>query len=64
MKRLQNYIKDVIIELKKVTWPSWEELKGATIAVVIFSAIASLYVLMVDNVLMVVIGKMAKLFGV
>ena len=63
MKRFQNYIKDVIAELKKVTWPSWEELKEATWAVVIFSIISALYVFGVDNLLMLVISKVAELFG-
>jgi preprotein translocase subunit SecE len=63
MKRFQNYIKDVIIELKKVTWPSWEELKGATLAVVIFSLIASLYVFGVDYALMWVIENLIGLLG-
>ncbi|MBF0433054.1 MAG: preprotein translocase subunit SecE [Fibrobacteria bacterium] len=63
MKRFQNYIKDVIIELKKVTWPTWDELKGATWAVIIFSIICSLYVFCVDYVLMEVIKRVADLFG-
>jgi preprotein translocase subunit SecE len=63
MKRFQNYIKDVIAELKKVTWPTWDELKEATWAVIIFSLVCSLYVAGVDNVLMVVITKVAEMFG-
>ncbi len=51
MRRFQKYIKDVIAELKKVTWPTKEELKGSTITVVIFSLIATTYVFSVDFVL-------------
>jgi preprotein translocase subunit SecE len=51
MKRFQNYIKDVIAELRKVTWPTREELKGSTITVVIFSLMCSVYVFVVDYVL-------------
>ena len=63
MKRFQNYLKDVAIELKKVTWPSWEELKGATVAVIIFSLVASAYVALVDYSLLNLIGKVAEIFG-
>ena len=63
MKRFQNYLKDVAVELKKVTWPSWEELKGATIAVIIFSLVASAYVALVDSGLLFFIGKVAEVFG-
>ncbi len=51
MKRFQNYIRDVIAELRKVTWPTREELKGSTITVVIFSLMCSFYVFLVDYVL-------------
>ena len=48
MRKFQNYIKDVIQELRKVTWPTRDELKGSTITVVIFSIMASVYVGAVD----------------
>jgi preprotein translocase subunit SecE len=48
MRRLQNYIRDVILELRKVTWPTREELRGATITVIIFAVICSIFVGVVD----------------
>ena len=51
MRRLQNYIRDVILELRKVTWPTRDELKGATITVIIFALISTLFVGTVDFVL-------------
>ncbi len=63
MRKFQNYIKDVITELKKVTWPSWDELKGATVAVVVFALIASAYVALVDFALLNLVGKIAEIFG-
>lgn len=48
MRRLQNYIRDVILELRKVTWPTRDELRGATITVIIFAVICSLFVGAVD----------------
>jgi preprotein translocase subunit SecE len=51
MRRLQNYIRDVILELRKVTWPTRDELKGATITVIIFALISTLFVGAVDFVL-------------
>ena len=48
MRRLQNYIRDVILELRKVTWPTRDELRGATITVIIFAVICSLFVGIVD----------------
>lgn len=51
MRRFQNYIRDVVAELKKVTWPTREELKGSTITVIVFSIISALFVFGVDSVL-------------
>lgn len=48
MRRLQNYIRDVILELKKVTWPTREELRGSTITVIIFTVVSSVFVGVVD----------------
>ncbi len=51
MKRFQNYIRDVIAELRKVTWPTREELKGSTITVIIFSLMSTVFVFLVDYLL-------------
>ena len=51
MRRLQNYIRDVILELRKVTWPTRDELKGATVTVIIFALISTVFVGTVDFVL-------------
>jgi len=48
MKRFQNYIRDVIAELRKVTWPTREELKGSTITVILFSLMSTVFVFLVD----------------
>ena len=43
MRKIQQYVKESIEELKKVTWPTWEELKGSTLVVMLFSVIMGLY---------------------
>ena len=39
MKRFQNYIKDVIAELRKVTWPTREQMIAFTAVTVITSTV-------------------------
>jgi len=51
MRRFQNYIRDVVQELKKVTWPTKDELRGATVTVIIFTLLSTLFVGAVDLVL-------------
>ncbi len=57
MRKIQQYVKEVIQELKKVTWPTWEELKGSTVVVIIFSVIMGLYIAGLDFGLSWIIDK-------
>lgn len=51
IKKIQNFIQNVQTEMKKVTWPTFEELKGSTWVVLIFSAILSVFLFVVDFIL-------------
>ncbi len=35
LKRVSDYVAETREELKKCTWPTWEELKGSTVLVAI-----------------------------
>ena len=58
MRKIQQYVKEVIQELKLVTWPTWEELKGSTLVVIIFSVIMGCYIAGLDFGLSWVIDKL------
>ena len=45
-----KFLKEVREELKKVTWPSKELVRNATVAVIIFTIILSVYLWSVDLV--------------
>jgi preprotein translocase subunit SecE len=62
MRGFQNYIRDVIGELRKVTWPTRDELRGSTITVVVFSIISTIFVFAADMVLGWVVTSFTKLF--
>ncbi|MFA6342011.1 MAG: preprotein translocase subunit SecE [Fibrobacteraceae bacterium] len=57
MQKIQQYIKEVIQELKKVTWPTWEELKGSTMVVILFSVIMGCYIAGLDFVFAMLVEK-------
>jgi preprotein translocase subunit SecE len=44
MNKIQQYLNEVVGELKKVTWPTAEELKSSTTIVIFFSIIMSFFV--------------------
>ena len=51
MHKFQQYIKDVFQEMKKVTCPTREELKGSTIVVIFFAIIMGCFVASMDFLL-------------
>ena len=47
---LKTFLSEVIIELKKVTWPGWEETKRSTLIVIIFTVVLSVFLWGSDQV--------------
>jgi preprotein translocase subunit SecE len=45
------FLKDVRVEMTKVTWPTWEELKGQTVVVIVAVLLISAFIGAVDLVL-------------
>ena len=61
--RALEFLRDVRAEVKKVTWPTWEELKKATTVIVIFVAILGLVIGWMDWLLQqIFVVGVAKLF--
>lgn len=53
--RISNYFRETQDELKKCSWPSWEELKGSTVVVVVAIALLGGFTVVVDFVIAMVI---------
>ena len=51
LQRINAYIAETREELKKCTWPSWDELKGSTVLVGITMVILGIFTVIVDYVL-------------
>lgn len=54
IENLKKFLKEVKAEMSKVTWPSWIELKGSTLLVIVVSIFFSVYVGIVDVMLSLV----------
>ena len=50
INEIVKFLKEVREELKKVTWPSRELVRNATVAVIIFTIILSVYLWSIDLV--------------
>lgn len=46
--RFSNYIQETREELRKCTWPTWTELKGSTMIVMICIALIGVFTIVVD----------------
>lgn len=55
--KIKQYIENVQIEMKKVSWPTWDELKGSTYIVLSLSLILSIFLFIVDYILNNVITR-------
>ena len=61
--RTVEFLRAVRTEVRKVTWPTWEELKKATTVIVIFVAILGLVIGWMDWLLQqIFVVGVAKLF--
>jgi len=49
--KIQKFLKEVVAELRKVTWPTKDELVGSTIVTVVVSLIVAIFIGIVDRIL-------------
>ncbi len=60
ISKLREFFEGVVFEMKKVSWPSWEELKGSTVVVLVLSGILALFLFGIDRTLAGVIGLLLR----
>ena len=60
MQKFIQYLKDVRSEMGKVSWPSRNEVTGATTLVVATSIAVSIFVYACDKILLFVVGLFLK----
>ena len=51
IRKFQQFGSDVKYEMSKVSWPDWNDLKGSSYVVLIFSLILTIYLFFVDLLL-------------
>jgi len=52
----QRFLKEVRVEMSKVTWPTWIELRGSTALVIVVSIFFAAYIGIIDVILTFFIG--------
>jgi preprotein translocase subunit SecE len=61
LARLANYIQETREELRKCTWPTWDELKGSTVVVMISIMLLGVFTFGVDVVLALFVRWMTQI---
>ena len=56
VEETQKFLKEVRVEMSKVTWPTWLELRGSTILVIIVSIFFAAYIGIFDIIITIIIG--------
>ena len=61
--RFVDFLRDVRNEIRKVTWPTWDELKKATLVIVAFVAVLGFVIGVMDTALQfLLVTSVARLF--
>jgi preprotein translocase subunit SecE len=59
--RISGYCRETQEELKKCTWPTWEELKGSTVVVVVSIAILGGFTMGVDALVTIIVRSIVSI---
>ncbi len=60
MKRFRRYFSEVVSELRKVSWPTLEQVRNLTVLVFAISFVIGIYITVLDSIFRGIIGLMAK----
>ena len=63
MGKMTTFIKDSYGELKKVSWPSKDDVVTTTIAVLVVTVIFSFFIYISDQVLSTIVQNVYRLLG-
>ena len=63
LQALNDYIKDVRVEMTKVTWPTRDELRESTLVVIVMVFIMMVFIGAVDRVLSLAFEALVRLLG-
>jgi preprotein translocase SecE subunit len=63
VKETKTFLEECWIELQKVTWPDMDQLRSATLVVILFTIVISFIIWLMDKTASGVIGFIMRIFG-
>ena len=49
--KIKNFAGEVVVEMKKVSWPTKEQLRESTVVVIVVSLLITAFVFMIDQIM-------------
>ena len=62
-KETKTFVEECWVELQKVTWPDWDQLRSATIVVLLFTVAVSAIIWLMDKSVSWIIRGIMGIFG-
>jgi preprotein translocase SecE subunit len=63
LTRIRRFISEAIVELRKVSWPTFEQTRNLTVLVFTVSFLVGAFVWLFDVLFQTGIGTLSKVFG-
>lgn len=63
VRETRTFLEECWVELQKVTWPDRDQLKQATIVVIVFTIAISLVIWLMDSVVRFIVNQIMGIFG-
>lgn len=63
VRETRTFLEECWVELQKVTWPDRDQLKQATIVVIVFTIAISVVIWLMDSVVRFVVNQIMGIFG-
>jgi len=61
--QVKNYFEELQLEMRRVTWPSWKQVRATTLVVIIAVFAFAAYFAVVDQVVASIINKLFTAFS-
>lgn len=59
-EKAKRFVADVVVEMKKVSWPSIQELRGSTVVVIVTVILIAIFVGVVDRILSIGLERVLR----
>jgi len=60
--QVKNYVEELQTEMRRVTWPSWKQVRATTVVVIIAVFAFAAYFAVIDEIFLSMIDKLFRAF--